>query len=101
MSIQVFPTAPSPTVTHFMNREALILHLSWLQVDWWMNEQTLDIMNEIMKEIKEFRNNDNDIGLFRLLLFLLKKKKRKMKNLWMNEWKKESWEVCWGVETAS
>ena len=25
MSIQVFPTAPSPTVTHLMNFEALIL----------------------------------------------------------------------------
>uniref|UniRef100_A0A0A9H134 Uncharacterized protein n=1 Tax=Arundo donax TaxID=35708 RepID=A0A0A9H134_ARUDO len=23
MSMQVFPTAPSPTVTHLMNREAL------------------------------------------------------------------------------
>jgi hypothetical protein len=26
MSMQVLPTAPSPTVTHFMNLEALILH---------------------------------------------------------------------------
>jgi hypothetical protein len=25
MSMQVLPTAPSPTVTHFMNLEALIL----------------------------------------------------------------------------
>ena len=24
MSMQVFPMAPSPTVTHFMNRDALI-----------------------------------------------------------------------------
>jgi len=30
--MQVLPTAPSPTVTHFMNLEALIFFLSFFQL---------------------------------------------------------------------